>query len=206
MPSTLFRDAAVFDGVHDSLRPGMNVLVQGNTITAVSSGDIDIPSRTHVVDLDGRTLMPGLIDAHFHAALSEETSSAPAEVIRSSLSRALTFGFTTLRDAGGASPSLRLPIQTRLGQGPPVVGATQVAMRDSRFHPPVIQIKQGQTVTWSFNDGGATHNVKGTGWGSGDQASGTSQHTFTAPGSYRYSCTLHLGMNGRVDVGPGATP
>jgi plastocyanin len=90
--------------------------------------------------------------------------------------------------------------------GPPVVGATQVALRDNRFHPPVIQIKPGQTVAWSFNDHGTTHNVKGTGWGSGDQASGTFRHTFTAPGSYRYSCTLHLGMNGRVDVGPGATP
>ena len=90
--------------------------------------------------------------------------------------------------------------------GPPVVGATQVTLRDNQFHPPVIQITKGQTVTWSFNDGGTTHNVKGTGWGSGNQASGTFQHTFTAPGSYRYSCTLHLGMNGRVDVGPGATP
>ena len=89
---------------------------------------------------------------------------------------------------------------------PPVVGATQVTMRGNRFHPPVIQIKPRQTVTWVFDDGGATHNVTGTGWGSGDQASGTFQHTFTAPGSYRYSCTLHLGMNGRVDVGPGATP
>jgi plastocyanin len=90
--------------------------------------------------------------------------------------------------------------------GPAVVGATQVALRGNRFHPPVIQITQGQTVTWSFDDHGTTHNVKGTGWGSGDQASGTFQHTFTTPGSYRYSCTLHLGMNGRVDVGPGDTP
>jgi plastocyanin len=91
--------------------------------------------------------------------------------------------------------------------GPAVAGVTTVEMRGNRFHPPVIQITKGQTVTWSFNDGGATHNVKGTGWGSGDQASGTFHHTFTAPGSYRYSCTLHLGMNGRVDVvGPGATP
>jgi plastocyanin len=73
------------------------------------------------------------------------------------------------------------------GDGPPVVGATQVTLRGNRFHPPVIQITKGQTVTWSFNDGGATHNVKGTGWGSGDQASGTVQHTFTAPGSYCYS-------------------
>jgi plastocyanin len=81
-----------------------------------------------------------------------------------------------------------------------------VTLRGNRFHPPVIQITKGQTVTWSFNDAGTTHNVKGTGWGSGDQASGTFRHTFTAPGSYRYSCTLHAGMNGRVDVGPGATP
>jgi plastocyanin len=90
--------------------------------------------------------------------------------------------------------------------GPAVAGVTTVEMGGNRFHPPVIQITQGQTVTWSFNDGGAIHNVKGAGWGSGDQASGTFQHTFSAPGSYRYSCTLHLGMNGRVDVGPGATP
>jgi plastocyanin len=90
--------------------------------------------------------------------------------------------------------------------GPAVVGTTQVTMRGNRFHPPVIQTKPGQTVTWAFNDNGTTHNVKGTGWGSGDQASGTFRHTFAAPGSYRYSCTLHLGMNGRVDVGPGATP
>jgi plastocyanin len=90
--------------------------------------------------------------------------------------------------------------------GPAVAGVTTVEMRANRFHPPVIQITKGQTVTWSFNDGGATHNVKGAGWGSGDQASGTFQHTFGAPGRYRYSCTLHLGMNGRVDVAPRATP
>jgi plastocyanin len=92
--------------------------------------------------------------------------------------------------------------------GPPVVGATSVALRGNRFHPPVIQIKQGQTVTWSFDDNATTHNVTGKGWGSSDQASGTFRHTFTTPGSYRYSCTLHFGMNGRVDVvaGAGATP
>lgn len=84
--------------------------------------------------------------------------------------------------------------------GPPVVGATQVGLRDNRFHPPVIQIGRGQTVTWSFDDRGTTHNVKGTNWGSGDQATGTFRHTFAKPGSYRYSCTLHAGMNGRVDV------
>jgi plastocyanin len=92
--------------------------------------------------------------------------------------------------------------------GPAVAGATSVGMRNNRFEPPVIQVKQGQTVTWSFDDGGTPHDVKGKGWGSGDQASGTFRHTFTAPGSYRYSCTLHARMNGRVDVvaAAGATP
>ena len=88
--------------------------------------------------------------------------------------------------------------------GPAVVGATSVALRDSRFHPPVIEIEQGQTVAWSFDDNGTTHNVKGKGWGSGVQTSGTFRHAFTTPGSYRYSCTLHVGMNGRVDVVAGA--
>jgi plastocyanin len=91
--------------------------------------------------------------------------------------------------------------------GPAVVGATRVSLRDDRFHPAVIQIKPGQTVTWSLDDNGTTHNIKGDGWGSGNQASGTFRHTFTTPGSYRYSCTLHVGMNGRVDVvAGGATP
>jgi hypothetical protein len=65
---------------------------------------------------------------------------------------------------------------------------------------------QARTPTPRRNDGGATHNVKGTGWGFRRPGVGDLQHTFTAPGSYRYSCTLHLGMNGRVDVGPRATP
>ena len=73
-------------------------------------------------------------------------------------------------------------------------------MRGNRFYPAVIQVKPGQTVTWSFTDNGTTHNVKGTGWGSPNQASGTFRHAFPAPGSYRYSCTLHIGMTGRVDV------
>jgi plastocyanin len=38
--------------------------------------------------------------------------------------------------------------------GPAVVGATRVALRGNRFHPPVIQITKGQTVTWSFDDNG----------------------------------------------------
>ena len=84
--------------------------------------------------------------------------------------------------------------------GPPVLGETSVTLRDNSFDPPVVQVERGATVTWSFSDGDTEHNVKGTGWGSQNQRSGTFRHTFTKPGSYRYSCILHARMNGRVDV------
>jgi plastocyanin len=63
----------------------------------------------------------------------------------------------------------------------------------SRFRP-------GTAVTWTFDDGGVEHNVVGDGWQSDVQASGTYQRTFTQPGSYPYACTLHVGMDGRVEV------
>ena len=49
--------------------------------------------------------------------------------------------------------------------GPAVVGATRVALRGNRFHPPVIQISKGQTVTWSFDDNGTTPQRQGHGLG-----------------------------------------
>ena len=63
MPSTLFRNLRLFDGSTPQLIEGAEVLVEGGTIAEVS----DRPIRhdgAHVIDLGGRTLMPGLIDAH----------------------------------------------------------------------------------------------------------------------------------------------
>lgn len=84
--------------------------------------------------------------------------------------------------------------------GEPVVGVDHVAVRNDAFDPPVIQIESGTTVTWTFDDGNRAHNVVGDGWLSEVLAAGEYQHTFTEPGSYPYTCTLHWGMNGRVEV------
>lgn len=92
--------------------------------------------------------------------------------------------------------------------GPPIVGVTSVNMGDEAFSPPVIQVTQGATVTWTFSDGGTEHNVVGDGWGTANpQSSGSFEHTFTQPGTYFYKCTLHFRMDGRVDVvtAPGAS-
>jgi plastocyanin len=83
----------------------------------------------------------------------------------------------------------------------PVAGVTEVAARDNQFTPPAIEVPAGTTVTWAFEDGFVPHDVTGEGWSSGDpQRRGTFTHTFAEPGSYRYRCTLHDGMDGRVVV------
>ena len=83
----------------------------------------------------------------------------------------------------------------------PVAGVTEVAARDNQFTPPAIEVPVGTTVTWAFEDRFVPHDVTGEGWSSGDpQRRGTFTHTFAEPGSYRYRCTLHDGMDGRVVV------
>ena len=64
-PKTLFTNVNVFDGVSEKRIMNANVLVEGNLIKEVSTAKINTPG-TSVIDGGGRTLMPGLIDAHWH--------------------------------------------------------------------------------------------------------------------------------------------
>ena len=97
-----------------------------------------------------------------------------------------------------------IPMVLRLIDDPassdPVVGVDDVTIQGNAFEPPVIQVPPGTAITWIFTDGGVEHNVVGDGWQSDVQPSGTYQRTFTQAGSYPYTCTLHIGMHGRVEV------
>jgi imidazolonepropionase-like amidohydrolase len=130
MSAILFRDAALFDGFADRLAPGTNVLVLNDRIHAVSAAPMDPPRGARIVDLEGRTLMPGLIDAHFHVMVTTvdglqppPTATLPADTIRAGLERSLSYGFTTIRDAGGADRGLQLALQAGLLEGPRVLVA-----------------------------------------------------------------------------------
>src|SRR5882672_1978319 len=70
--ATLFRNVRVFDGKSATLSPASNVLVKGNTIASISTSPIDVSAITNVTEIDGggRVLMPGLIDAHWHAFMA----------------------------------------------------------------------------------------------------------------------------------------
>ena len=109
MAAIIFANCAVLDGTQAERREDHEVLVEGDRIREVS--DRPIKSVTaETVDLRGRTLMPGLIDAHVHvlavdAALAR-LSDRPVTLLTLQAARVLEGmlqrGFTTVRDAGGA--------------------------------------------------------------------------------------------------------
>ena len=62
----LFRQARLFDGKSNSLQSNVQVLVEGNRIAPVDTGNAPPPVDATIIDCGGRMLMPGLIDAHWH--------------------------------------------------------------------------------------------------------------------------------------------
>jgi plastocyanin len=102
----------------------------------------------------------------------------------------LTFTLAACQPGSAASPA----------DAPPVRGVTDVDAKDLKFLPPAIEVAPGTEVTWRFVDGSVPHDVKGDGFASKIQSRGTFSHRFTQPGEYRYTCTLHAGMDGRVVV------
>jgi len=108
MPQTLFMNAhLVLDGFAE-LQRGFNVLVKDGRIAVVSTKPIAAAEAT-VVDVGGRTLLPGLIDAHAHItglSLTPKNIANPAADIAIAaanyLRNCLMDGYTTIREAGGA--------------------------------------------------------------------------------------------------------
>ena len=122
----VFEGCRVFDGVSAEPRENATVVVDGGRIREVADGAVRAPADAQRVACGGRTLMPGLIDAHFHALLVEIDVPAiediPASLLyqqaRHSLEGALRRGFTTVRDAGGADLGLAMAVERGLIAGP----------------------------------------------------------------------------------------
>ncbi len=62
----LLRGATIIDGVSDTPLVDQSVLVEGNTITAIVPDASPPPAGAEVIDLDGRVVIPGLVDSHVH--------------------------------------------------------------------------------------------------------------------------------------------
>ena len=125
MHTILFHNARLFDGETDTLRDDVSVLVEGGRIREVSERAI-ASANAERIDVGRRTLMPGLIDAHFHAYATELDLGKAGETPRSLhaleahilLENALARGFTTVRDAAGADYGLARATERGLIKGP----------------------------------------------------------------------------------------
>jgi imidazolonepropionase-like amidohydrolase len=126
-PAVLFNNVRIFDGKSAALSAPSNVLVRDNLISKISTDPIPIDD-TNVTTIDGRgrTLMPGLIDVHWHAMLARPN---PVVALSSDIgylnllagaeaTATLLRGFTTIRDMGGPVFGLKRAIDEGLLPGP----------------------------------------------------------------------------------------
>jgi imidazolonepropionase-like amidohydrolase len=128
MPAIVFANARVLDGTQHDALADHHVLVENGTIREVSDRPI-AASGARVVDLAGKTLMPGLIDCHVHVIATTANLTLNAELpntlvaLRSAriMRDMLMRGFTTVRDLGGADHGLVMAIEEGLIEAPRLV-------------------------------------------------------------------------------------
>jgi imidazolonepropionase-like amidohydrolase len=127
--TTVFRGVRVFDGRTPALTGPSDVVVHGATIESVGPAvaEPEFEGREgRVIDGAGRVLMPGLIDAHWHATLAAMSVQVAMTadvgylhlVAAREAERTLLRGFTSVRDAGGPAFALQRAIDEGLVAGP----------------------------------------------------------------------------------------
>jgi imidazolonepropionase-like amidohydrolase len=122
---TLIQNVLVFDGIKDELSDPTHVLIEDNKIARISPDATAMDGAT-IIDGQGKTLMPGLIDTHVHITwttlpqASFLTGLPEYNAIHSTVDakNILMRGFTSVRDMGGNCFGLKLAIDQGLVPGP----------------------------------------------------------------------------------------
>ena len=126
--TTLFQNVRVFDGKSGTVSAASNVLIKGNIIASVSTADIAVDPKASptIIAGGGRVLMPGLIEAHWHAMMVAPTFATALTadmgyinlVAGQEAEATLMRGFTTVRDMGGPTFGLKRAIDEGITAGP----------------------------------------------------------------------------------------
>lgn len=127
MSTILFKSADLLDPHSNELIENIDVVVEGGLIKEVGAGLSS--ASAEVLDISGKTLMPGLVDAHVHVVASEVNVALNAELpssliaLRASklMNSMLMRGFTTVRDLAGADLGMKLAVEEGLIDGPRLV-------------------------------------------------------------------------------------
>jgi len=135
---TLISNVNIFDGKNKKLLKDMDVLVEGNLIKQIAK-DIKAPKGAEVIEGNGKTLMPGLIDAHWHSlfatlSLAELMSNDLAYMSLKGATAnegVLMRGFTTVRDIGGNVFSIKKATDEGMISGPRIYPSGAVISQTS---------------------------------------------------------------------------
>jgi imidazolonepropionase-like amidohydrolase len=125
MSSFLFSGGRFLDPRRGELMDGVEVLVEGERVKEVADRPIKATAATRI-DLQGRTLMPGLIDAHLHVFLNEVNIGAldavPLTLLAINgaiaLKNSLMRGFTSVRDTAGGDFGIKSAVERGLIEAP----------------------------------------------------------------------------------------
>lgn len=107
-PQIIIKNTNVFDGVNEKLQEGVDVLVEGNLIKEIGK-NLSAKADAEVIDANGKTLIPGLIDVHWHSYYAYGPQSVLINGDMSEVAiygflgaeKTLMRGFTSCRDVGG---------------------------------------------------------------------------------------------------------
>lgn len=121
-----FTNARVFDGMSASARASLTVIVECNKIKSVDTANNPPGASFQVIDCGGRTLMPGLIDAHVHTMMSvisvQNLITADIGYINlvaaDEAEKTLMRGFTSVRDMAGPVFGMKRAIDSGIIPGP----------------------------------------------------------------------------------------
>ena len=120
-------NGCLIDGQADLPVENAVVLVEnGRILAAGKKGSVAIPEGCRTLDVQGKTILPGLIDNHVHVgniciSMEDTQRLSPAVYIHKAthnLETDLQLGFTTLRDAGGLDTSFKEATELGLIKGP----------------------------------------------------------------------------------------
>src|SRR5712691_1964219 len=132
----VLRGATLIDGSGAAPVRDATIVLRDGRIEAVTTGAGSWPADAEVLDVTGKTILPGLIDCHDHLAfhsyelshrwgLDEPSSTRSLRTARA-IERTLGMGYTAVRDAGGLDAGFRIAVEEGLIRGPRLLTAVAI--------------------------------------------------------------------------------